>query len=120
MESPDGEGLSQLYLEPADAYKKRFMLQNGEVAVLKCSPIWKKMRKIFKTLSELKARSFPKRNFEMGEAMAVSARKGTILSLWKKGSNKDVSWVCAYLFLFQLKKREINDKGGICVSCDVT
>ena len=38
MGSSDGEGLSQLYLELADAYKKKFMPQNGQVAVLKCSP----------------------------------------------------------------------------------
>ena len=47
-------------LELADAYKKRFMLQNGQVAVLKCSPTWKKMRKSFKTLSELKLELIPK------------------------------------------------------------
>ena len=29
------------------------MPQNGQVAVLECSPVWKKMRKSFKTLSEL-------------------------------------------------------------------
>ena len=29
----------QLYLELADAYKKRFMPQNEQFAVLKCSPI---------------------------------------------------------------------------------
>ena len=33
----------------------------------------------------------------------------------------DVSLVGAYLWgFFQLQKREINDKGGICVKCDVT
>ena len=53
MGSLDCEGLSQLYLKLVDAYKKRFMPQNGQVAVLKCSPIWKKMRKSFKTLSDL-------------------------------------------------------------------
>ena len=53
MGSSDGEGLSQLYLELADAPKKRFMSQSGQATVLKCSPIWKKMRKSFKTLSEL-------------------------------------------------------------------
>ena len=47
-------------LELADAYKKRFMPQNGQVAVLKCSPTWKKMRKSFKTLSELKLELIPK------------------------------------------------------------
>ena len=35
MGSPDGEGLSQLYLEFVDAYKKRFMPQNGQVAYIK-------------------------------------------------------------------------------------
>ena len=60
MRSSDGEGLSQLYLELVDAYKKRFMPQNGQVAVLKYSPMWKKMRKNFKTLSELKLKFIPK------------------------------------------------------------
>ena len=46
-------------LEIAGAYKKRFMPQNGQVVVLQSSPIWKKMRKSFKTLSELKLK-FPK------------------------------------------------------------
>ena len=36
----DDERLPQLYLELFDAYKKRFMPQNGQVAVLKYSPIW--------------------------------------------------------------------------------
>ena len=36
------------------------MPQNGQTAVLKCSPIWKKMRKSFKTLSELKLKFIPK------------------------------------------------------------
>ena len=36
------------------------MPQNFQVAVLKCSPIWKKMRKSFKTLSELKLKFIPK------------------------------------------------------------
>ena len=39
MGSSDGEGLSQLYLELVDAYKKKIMPQNGQVVVLKCSPI---------------------------------------------------------------------------------
>ena len=41
-------------LELFDAYKKRFVSQNGQVVLLKWSPIWKKVRKSFKTLSELK------------------------------------------------------------------
>ena len=42
----EGKGLSQPYLELVDAYKKRLMSQNGQVAVLKCCPIWKNMRNI--------------------------------------------------------------------------
>ena len=38
---------------PLELCKKRFMPQNGQVAALRCSPIWKKMRKDFKT-SEFK------------------------------------------------------------------
>ena len=34
MGSSHGEGLSQLYFELVGAYKKRFMPQNGQVAVL--------------------------------------------------------------------------------------
>ena len=60
MGSSDGEGLSQLDLELADAYKKKFMPQNGQVAVLKCSPAWMKMRKSFKTLSEIKLKFIAK------------------------------------------------------------
>ena len=52
MGSSNGEKLSQLYLELVDACRKRFMPQNGKVAVIKCSPTWKKTRKSFKTLSE--------------------------------------------------------------------
>ena len=40
MEFSDGEGLLQLYLELVDANKKRFKPKNGQIAVLKCSPIW--------------------------------------------------------------------------------
>ena len=60
MGSSNSEGLSQLYLELVDAYKKRCMPQNGQVGVFKCSPIWKKMRKSFKALSELKLKFIPK------------------------------------------------------------
>ena len=60
MGSLDGERLSQLYLELADASKERFMRQNGQVAVLKCSAIWKKIRKSFNTLYELKLKFIPK------------------------------------------------------------
>ena len=54
MGSSNAEGLLQIYLHLADTYKKRFMSPNGQEAVLKCSAIWKKRRKRFKT-SELKA-----------------------------------------------------------------
>ena len=56
----DSEGYSELYLELLDAYKKRFMPQNGQVSVLKCCPIWKKMRKSFKILFELMLKFIPK------------------------------------------------------------
>ena len=59
MVSSDGEGLSQLYLELVDAYKKRFMPQNGKVAVLKCSLIWKKMRKTLEHYMSLSSSSPP-------------------------------------------------------------
>ena len=52
MVSSGGEGFSQLYLELVGAYKKRFMPQNGQLAVLRYSQ--KQMRKSIKTLSELK------------------------------------------------------------------
>ena len=35
MGSSDGEGLSQLYLELVDAYKKRFIPHDGQGVVLK-------------------------------------------------------------------------------------
>ena len=45
--------ISQLHQELVNAYKKRFMCENGQVAVVKCSPIWKNIRKDFKTFPEL-------------------------------------------------------------------
>ena len=60
MGSSDGEGLSQLYLEILNIYKKRFMPQYWQVAILKCSPTLKNMEKSFKTLSELKLKFIPK------------------------------------------------------------
>ena len=45
--------LSQSYLKLVNACKKRFMPQNGQIAVSKCSLLWKKMRKSFGK-SELK------------------------------------------------------------------
>ena len=68
------EGLSQLYLELVGAYKKRFMPQNGQAAVLKCCLTWKKTRKSFKT-SELKAQVHCQKEAWKRETMAVSAEK---------------------------------------------
>ena len=76
MRSSDGERFSQLYLELADAYKKRFMPQNGRLAVFKCSPIRKKMRKSFKTLSELKLEFIHKAWKQ--EAMAHKTENGDL------------------------------------------
>ena len=59
MGSSYGEGLSLLYLELVNGYKKRFMPQNRQVAILKWSQIWKKMRKSFNTLSKLKLEFLP-------------------------------------------------------------
>ena len=76
----DGEGFSQLYLEFFDAYKKRFMPQNEQVAVLKCSSISKKKRKSFKTLYELKVQIHSQKEAWKREVMAASAGKGALLS----------------------------------------
>ena len=87
MSSSDGEGLSQLFLALIHAYKKRFMPQNGQVAVWKCSPICKKMRKGFKT-SALEAKVHSQNEAWKRKDMSVSAGKGTLLSLWKKSANR--------------------------------
>ena len=79
----DGEGLSRLYLEHVDAYKKRFMHQNGQAVLLKYSPIWKKMRKSFKTLSELKVRIHPQEE------------------AWKRGNYGCISWKRNLAFLME-------------------
>ena len=88
MGSFDGEGFSQLYLEFFDAYKKRFMPQNEQVTVLKCSSIWKKKRKSFKTLYKLKVQVHSQKEPWKREVMAVSAGKGALFSSWKKSSNR--------------------------------
>ena len=80
MGSSDGEGLSQLYLQLVNTYQKRFIPQNGQDAVLKFSPIWKKMRKSFKT-SELKAQVHSQKEAWKRKAMAVSAVKGNMKGL---------------------------------------
>ena len=50
-----GKKISQLRQELVNAYKKRFICENGQVAVVKCSPIWKNLKKDFKTFLELKS-----------------------------------------------------------------
>ena len=37
--------ISQLHQELVNAYKKRFMFENGQVTVVECSPVWKNTRK---------------------------------------------------------------------------
>ena len=43
--------MSQLHQELINAYKKRFMCENGQVAVVKCSPIWKYRTSLDKRLT---------------------------------------------------------------------
>ena len=128
MVSSDGKGLSQLYLDLFDVYKKIFMIPNGQVAVLKCYPIWKKMRKSCKALSDLKLKFIPKA--WKREAMAHKTmysqdhktRDSNLnfilfylnLTIWFSclKTSVNVSWVGAYVWVFiQLQKTEINDKG---------
>ena len=97
--SSDGKVLSQLYLELVDTYKKRYMPQNGQAAILKFSPIRKKIRKSFKTLSKLKAQVHSKKEAWKQEAMAVSAGKGTLLSLWNRVQIWQVSKLLLILIL---------------------
>ena len=89
IESSDGKGLPQLYIEFVDAYKKRFMAQNGQDAVLKCSPIWKKMRTSFKT-SELKLKFIPR----------VWKREAMAHKTPLKGSSLKIEILTRLLFFF--------------------
>ena len=50
-----GKKIPQLHQELANAYKKRFMCEDGQVAVAKCSPTWINIRKNFKTFPEIKS-----------------------------------------------------------------
>ena len=59
---------------------------NGQVAVVKCSPIEKNMRKDFKTFPELKSQVHSQIKALKQEAKSTSAGKGTLLSLWKNFS----------------------------------
>ena len=59
------------------------MCENGQVAAVKCSPIWKNTRKDFKTFPELKSRVHSQIEAWKQEAKSASAGKGILLSLWK-------------------------------------
>ena len=78
-----GKKISQLHQELVHAYKKRFMCENGQVAIVKCSPIWKNMRKNFKTFRDLKSQIHSQIEARKQEAKSASAGKDTVLSLWK-------------------------------------
>ena len=103
--------------------RKYFMPQNGQVVVLKCSPIWKKVRKSFKTLSELELKFISKASKR--EAIAHKTPLKSCSLKINRDSNSTfiifsglktwvgVSWVGAYLWgFFQFQKREINYKRG--------
>ena len=84
-----GKKISELHQELVNVYKKRFMREKGQVAVVKCSPIWKKnMRKDFKTFPELKSQLYSQIDTWKQEARSASAGKGTLLYLWKNFSRK--------------------------------
>ena len=76
-----GRKISQLHQELVNPYKKRFMCENVQVAVVKCSPIWKNMRKAFKTFPELKSQVHSQIEAWKREANSALAGKGTLLFL---------------------------------------
>ena len=83
-----GKKISQLHQELVSAYKKRLTCENGQVGVARRSPIWKNMRKDFKTFPELKSQVHSQIEARKQEAKSASASKGTPLSLWKNCSRK--------------------------------
>ena len=91
--SPDelGQKISQLHQEFVTAYKERFSCENKHAAVIKCSPIWQKLRKEFKAFPQLKSQAQSQIATWKHESKSASTRKGTILSLWKNFSNKGKS-----------------------------
>ena len=56
--------------------------------MLKYNPIWKNIRKDFKTFPELKSQVHSQIEAPKQEAKSVSAGKGTLLSIWKNCSGK--------------------------------
>ena len=83
-----GKKISQLHQELVNAYKKRFVCENGQVAAVKCSPIWKNMRKDFKTSPKLKSQVHSQIEAWKQEGKSTSNGKGTLPSLWKNCSRK--------------------------------
>ena len=66
--------ISQLYQELVNAYKTRFMCENGQVPVVKCSPLWENMRKDFRTFPDLISSSFSNRSIEAGKKRNYSRK----------------------------------------------
>ena len=60
MGSSDGEGLLQLYLELVDVFKKKIYASRWTSRHIKVLSSIEKLRKSFKTLSELKLKFIPK------------------------------------------------------------
>ena len=83
-----GKKISQLHQELVNAYKKRFVCENGQVAAVKCSPIWKNMRKDLKTFPELKSQVHSQIEAWKQEPKSASAGKGTLLPLWRTVQGK--------------------------------
>ena len=72
----------------SQSYKKRFMCENGQVAVVKCSPIWENVKKDFKTFPEFKSKVHSQIEAWKQKSKSASAGKGNLLSLWKNCSRK--------------------------------
>ena len=75
--SSDRKEVSQLYVDLVDAFKKRFKPKNEQIAMLECSPIWKDLRKRFKTIPELTQVNSQKGTWKR-DAMLALAKRGSI------------------------------------------
>ena len=64
------------------------MCENGQTAVVKCSPIWKNMRKDFKIFPELNSQVHSQIEAWKQEDKSALAGKGTVSSLWNNCSRK--------------------------------
>ena len=87
--SSDGEGLSQLYLELADAYKKRFMPQKWSNRRIKKLSNMRKNESV-KT-SGVKAQVHYRKDACKRETMAVSAGKETYFPYGKRAEIRNVA-----------------------------